>query len=238
MLDAGNWLADQLLNRSLASWVLLMLCARAAIQCRAAPRPAPDAARQLLWCWGLVPLAFMPIVGLAAGSRLHLPWGTPFLLFAIPAVMELLRPRCTWDRVPLRPALGWFILLQAALLLASLLSSPKGPAGLRDQHWRAFDSAGLARTLEPALQARLGGTPLCVVSGPGALAGALALHRADHPLVLIDGRPDQSPWVDARALANCPRLELRQDAPQTGDTPVGPAFPGLTWQLHWPRKAP
>ncbi|MBL8338639.1 MAG: glycosyltransferase family 39 protein, partial [Rhodoferax sp.] len=127
VLDAGNWLADQLLNRSLASWVLLMLCARAAIRCRAAPRPAPDAARQLLWCWGLVPLAFMPVVGLAAGSRLHMPWGTPFLLFAIPAVMELLRPRCTWDRVPLRPALGWFILLQAALLLASLLSSPKGP---------------------------------------------------------------------------------------------------------------
>lgn len=101
--ESMHWLIDQLLNRALPALLLLLLVARLARRPgSAAASPLPPSgrdeharARALLLAWGGVPLLFMPLVGVAAGADLQLHWGTPLLLFAVPAAMEL-APRVPW----------------------------------------------------------------------------------------------------------------------------------------------
>jgi 4-amino-4-deoxy-L-arabinose transferase-like glycosyltransferase len=237
--DVSNWVFDQLLNRALPAWLLLAFLFYRSRQASgregsplapAKPR-TPDAARCLLLCWGLVPLLFIPITGLVAGSSLQMRWGTPFLLFAVPAAMELSAARVAWSCIPMRQLVRAFVIIQLCLLLLSQVTSPHGPALLRDHRWRSFDSGALARILEPAAHAALAGRPICAVSGPGAIAGALALRFSDRPLVLIDGRYDYSPWVDPQSMHDCGILQISRGRPFPGAQPVGPLFPHLWWRV-------
>ena len=244
MVGISNWLLDQLLNRALPAWILLGILIyrqRKADALRGATAPTiparQRAGRALLLSWGLVPLLFMPLMGLATGSLLQMRWGTPFLLFAIPAVMELCASRVAWPRMGMRGALKAFVAIQLLLLLLSHLTSPFGPPAMRDRHWRAFDSSALARLVEAPARAALSGGPICVVSGPGKVAGALALRLTDHPLVLIDGRYETSPWVSADLVRRCGLLQLQQGAPLPGGTPVGALFPDLWWRVIRPVDA-
>ena len=235
--DAAHWLVDQLLNRALPAW--LLLGAALWVSRRQAVAPAPlalpathdDAGRALLLSWGLVPLLFMPLLGVATGADLKLHWGTPFLLFAVPAAMELLGARVRWSQVALAPTAKAFVVIQGLLLLVSQLTSPRGPEFLRDHGWRTFDAAALAAKLEPLARKALAGGAICVVSGPAAPAGALALRLADHPLVLIDGRYDRSPWVSRDQVRRCGVLELQQGRPLPGSRSVGAEFAGLFWRV-------
>jgi hypothetical protein len=115
------------------------------------------------------------------------------------------------------------------LLLVSYLTSPRGPEAMQSRHWATFDSAALAHLLEQPAREALGGR-ICVVIGPAAPAGALALELADRPQVLIDGRYDRSPWVSRTVVDRCGALELSAGAPLPGGAAVGPAFPDLSWR--------
>lgn len=244
--DVLNWMADQLLNRALAAWLLLavMVYLQRKEQLHA---PLPElrvtseirgnAARALLLSWGLVPLVFMPLVGLASGSRLHLPWGTPFLLFAVPAAMELLGGGVRWADIPLRRAIAPFVTIQLLLLTLSYLTSSLGPENFRRHDWRSFDSGLLRKLIEPPLRDALAGEAVCVVSGPQAIAGVLALQLSEHPLVLIDGRYDRSPWINTESVKHCAVLQLQQNIVLPGGKLLSPMFPGLWWRLVRP-KAP
>ena len=192
-------------------------------------RAGIDQGFRLLLAWGLVPLAFMPLVGMLVGADLQLHWGTPFLLFFVPAAMELL-PRVAWQRANLTKVLVAFVLVQGLLLAISHLTSPLGPAALRDRHWRAFDAADLAERIARPERLALGG-PIRVVSGDAARAGALALRLREHPLVLIDGRLDQSPWVEEDLVRRCGAVRLGPTQSLPGGTPLGPSFPGLAWRV-------
>lgn len=242
LFDVLNWLADQLLSRALPAWLLLaMLLYRARMEeppVAAATGREHCAGRALLLSWGLVPLLFMPLAGLVAGSTLQMQWGTPFLLFAVPAALELTSKRVRWSGVPLSRAVKAFAVIQLSLLLLSHLTSVRGPELLRNQHWRSFDSKELARQLEAPARAALLGGPICVVSGPVELAGALALALTDRPLVLIDGRYDRSPWVSTDLVNRCGMLQLQRDAQPPGGQPVGSMFPGLFWSVIAPKRPP
>jgi 4-amino-4-deoxy-L-arabinose transferase-like glycosyltransferase len=241
LLDVANWLADQLLNRAFAAWLLLIVVAwwhgrtRGPDPLRgAAEVPVRDAQRAFLLCWGLVPLLFMPVMGLAAGSHLHLPWGTPYLLFAVPAVMELTAGRVNWSAVPMREATRAFLLIQAVLLGLSFATSYRGPAALRDTHWRNFDSQALVRQLEPALREALHGQAVAFVAGPQNLAGALALQLPERPSVLIDGPMERNPWLDPARVAAGPTLRIGEGPPPAGATTIGGAFAPFWWRLARP----
>ncbi len=247
LADVSNWLADQLLSRALAAWLLLaaaLYCLRRGAEPAVPPeRPftSPrhhNAGGALLLSWGLVPLLFTSLVGIAAGSVLQMQWGTAFLLFAVPAAMELSGSRVQWWRVPLKPTLKAFAVIQVFLLLLSHLTSARGPVILRNQHWRNFDSQALASQVEAPARVALLGQPICVVSGPAVLAGALALQLTERPLVLIDGRYDRSPWVSTDLVRRCGMLQLQQDAPLPGGKPVGPMFPGFSWRIDAPELSP
>ena len=246
IVESSRWLLDQVFNRALPAWVLLAVAARSsAALASTAPlqRPATvaaqaDPAKVLLLSWGLVPLVFMPLVGVLVGADLQLQWGTAFLLFAVPAVMEL-RPRANWDRVTWQRTLGAFVIIQALLLALSHATSPRGPTSLRDHHWRAFDAAGLAERVAGPARLELGG-PIRVISGSAALAGALALQLSEKPFVLIDGRHDRSPWVEPDLVRRCGAVQLgAMEAISSGHT-LGAAFPGLAWRvvLRDPGAAP
>jgi 4-amino-4-deoxy-L-arabinose transferase-like glycosyltransferase len=241
VLASLHWLADQMLNRALPAWIVLGVVAFAWRRRDSQPRrwrsdalqPA-DAGRALLLSWGVVPLLFMPAVGLLVGADLPMHWGTPFLLFAVPAAMELSITRIAWQRVALRPAVAAFSAMQIFLLLLNYATSPTGLAALQRDRWLGFDSAALARALEQPARAALGGK-IHIISGPAAIAGALALTLTDQPKVLIDGRMDRSPWIRPERIRQCGALELGSAGSLPGGLPVGPSFPGLVWHVKEPQ---
>lgn len=235
--ESMHWLIDQLLNRALPALLLLLWVARlarrpgsaAASPLQPSGRDECTRARALLLAWGGVPLLFMPLIGLATGADLQLHWGTPFLLFAVPAAMEL-APRVPWSRAEPKAVMGAFIVIQALLLTLSVLTSPRGPRALRANHWRNVDSQGIADALAVPARAALGG-PVRVIVGPASLAGAIALRLPERPLVLIDGRADRSPWVGPGLLAACGAVELGETSRLRGGVAVGPALAGWSWRV-------
>lgn len=238
-----RWLFDQLLNRALPAWLLLLsvlwLAGRGCANVPATSRaPLPGDAgmgRRLLLCFGLTPLVFTLVLGLTVGADLQLHWGAPFLLLAVPAFMELGPWKEVWPRVSLKSALVSFCLIQLVLLAWGQMISPKGELRLQRHHWRNFDAKALADAVAPAARAQLGG-PVRVIAGPPAEAGALALQLGERPLVLIDGRFDISPWVKKALVDECGVLELSKAASPPGYRPVGEKFPGLYWRTVVPRS--
>jgi Dolichyl-phosphate-mannose-protein mannosyltransferase len=226
-----HWLLDQMFNRGLPALLLLAFVAHSQ---RSPTSLSPDVkqsdpARSLLLSWGLVPLLFMPLTGVLVGADLQLHWGSPFLLFAVPASMELC-PRVHWSRVDWRGACGAFLVLQGLLLTLNHVTSPRGPMSLRDHHWRAFDAAALAERIAASARQELGG-PIRVVGGPAAMSGALALQLPERPLVLIDGRLDRSPWLAPDLVQRCGALQIGSTKELAGGRPFGAAFPTLAWNI-------
>ena len=243
-----HWLVDQLFNRSLPALLLLAAMAASIHRSRrptplcnesppitrdgtACPEPCRRA-RALLLTWGFVPLLFIPLMGVAVGADPQLQWGTPFLLFVVPAAMEL-GPFDFWNKADLGKALRMFLLIQALLLVVSYVTSPRGPVSLQDHHRRTFDSAELATGLAASTRPQLGG-PIRVVSGSTADAGAVALQLPEQPLVLIDGRLDRSPWMNPERVKQCGALEVGSLQALPGGRPAGAAFPGLVWHVTKP----
>ncbi len=231
--DSLSWLLDQLLNRALPAWLLLGAAAATARRVTTSPSTARHtsaegrAARALLLSWGIVPLLFMPAVGVLFGADLPKHWRTPFLLFAVPAMMEL-TPR-PWTKVSVGPAaVVAFIGIQGLLLLVSHLSSPMGLTALRRDQWQRFDARTAADSIGAPAREQLGG-PIRFVSGPPAVAAALALQWPEAARVLIDGRLDRSPWIDEAQLRACGRVELVAPGSSAEGTPVGPALPDWQW---------
>lgn len=237
--EIAKWWADQLLNRALPSWIFIAALGLLARRLRDAreglntrePPSCPDAAtRALLLSFGFTPLVFVSAMTLFSGSHIQLHWGTPFLLFIVPAAMELvradglrsIRPRC---------AIAVFTIIQLLLMARVELTAPNGAGVLRrDSDWRYFDAQMLADMLYPSAITALGG-PIRIISGPWEESGALALRLSENPLVLIEGELRFSPWVSAEMVKNCGVLELRQaNRRPEGFNLVDPAFPRLYWR--------
>ncbi|MDE2369875.1 MAG: glycosyltransferase family 39 protein [Burkholderiales bacterium] len=238
IVEAAHWLTDQLLNRALPAFLLLGVAAVTARERGSKPLRAEassvtaDGSRAFLLIWGLVPLAFVAATGLLFGARLPLHWGLPFLLFVVPAAMELM-PRNRFRQSDPAVVIGSFLMIQGLLLVSLQLSSPKGILADRVRGWSRFDSHDLARDVAAAARARLGG-PIRIVAGDGAIAGALALQLPERPLVLIGGRFDISPWVDPALLGKCGALEIGWDLADSW--PVGSGHPGLRWRILPPLR--
>lgn len=237
-----GWLVDQLLNRGLPAFALLAV---AAWQWRALNRTTPaepvdqaaphrDPAKALIYAWGLLPLCFMTLVGVATGAELPAHWGTPFLLFVVPAAMELAPPRF-WDRADLAKILCAFLVIQAVVMARDYLTSPHGIAVLANNHWRNFSSQEFEQRIADAARDQLRG-PVRIVIGEKQMAETLALQLPERPLVLIDGRFDISPWLARDAVERCGAVELGPTATLQGGTAVGPLLPATSWRVLMPRQ--
>ena len=240
VVDATNWLADQLVNRSLPAWLLLLALAmrHRGGECPAASskegldiRAAKSPARALIFSWALVPMLFIPAMGVVTGAELQLPWATAYLLFIVPAAMMVWQPKHGWNGVSLNFTTKLFFSIQFALLLLSLLTSTLGPQKMRDRHWRSMDSAKLAQALLPELERALGCDRLVAIDGPGHLAGALALHLPGRPPVWIDGRLDRSPWLTAELVRSGPILHVGFGVDADGGMVVPGFQPTVWWRI-------
>ena len=259
------WLVDQLLSRGVPAFALLGVAAWQLRRSGSAPRalsltpstPDRDPARALIFAWGIVPLCLMPLIGIFLGAELKGHWGTAFLIFAVPAAMEL-APRGFWDRIDWLKLLPAFLVIQGALLSEEFAVSSDGRASFGFHHLKALDSAAYAKVIADRARAELGGR-IHVVSGPERQAGILAIELPDKPLVLIDGRPDRSPWISAGLVDRCGAVELGSTAvagltrrvevgplapaaryadvhiDPVGAEPVGPMLPGLSWRVRLPK---
>ena len=235
LAGALQWPADQLLNRGLPALLLLGIATWSATRAHRGavpPASAPDegrAARELLLCWGWLPLITTTLLGVVSGAELQLHWGTAFLLFTVPATMELASRRVDWRAVRQGPLVAGFLAIQLLLLTINYAGAPRGPQWLRERHWRHFESQLLADAVLADPRVQRHGT-LRVIAGPASIAGALALRLPHQPLVLIDGRFDRSPWVRTDLVRRCGMLQL--DADGVGDRPSSDGrFPGLTWRI-------
>jgi 4-amino-4-deoxy-L-arabinose transferase-like glycosyltransferase len=241
---ALHWFVDQVFNRALPALLFLGLALGSRLVAASTkPGSAPvlrqaqaDPARVLLLSWGLVPLVFMPLLGVFTGAALQLHWGSPFLLFAVPALMEVW-PRAMWQRAAWPRVVLAFVFMQALLLTVNHATSSRNARLLGDRHWRHFDSVALADEVSGPARSALGG-PIQLISGPADLAGALALRLPELPLVLIDGRHDRSPWVRRDLLSRCGALELSFADAKAGRPAVSAAFPQLAWRIVRPGQGP
>ena len=211
-VDALRWIGDQL-TQLLPALLLgggLLLFSR-----RAAPESVPTAAAGLdatqgarrarvsafLFCWGLLPLLTMAVIGLLFGVRLHMNWATAFMTLTCGWLMlHVGAPR--WQAVRWRHALAAFIAVQLLLAALDWSASARGTPAFDQRHSRDFASQRLADDVGPPARAELGG-PVRVIAGPQRLASVLALRLAERPLVLIDGRFEISPWIPSELASRC-----------------------------------
>ena len=251
MRSASHWLAEQVFNRMAPTW-LFLICASVLLRFMgpaAANRSAADASpshresRALLIIWGLLPLAFMPFVALVMGSHLQLRWASPFLIFAVPAVFEILNLKLTKQNTAphpnllsyfAQPLVVSFIVVQGLLLTASFLHSSGSTASLLANRSKKIDPNRLAQVLEAPARSALGGK-ICLVSGNTEIAGGLALVLSDHPGVLVDGQLNRSPWLTNDALRNCGILELSLNSNDPTFIALGPQFYDLSWRAIPPK---
>ncbi|MBY0467356.1 MAG: glycosyltransferase family 39 protein [Burkholderiaceae bacterium] len=237
-----GWLVDQLVNRGIPAFALLGITAMELRKLRrmtpeqALSQPASrrDPAKALICAWGVLPLCFMPLVGIATGAELPAHWGTPFLLFAVPAAMEL-APRQFWDRADRSKVLCAFLVIQALVMTRDYVTSPHGIPALATRHWRNFNSQEFGQRIADAARAQLGG-PVRIVIGEKQMAETLALQLPERPLVLINGNPEISPWLDRGAVERCGAVELGPTESLPGGVPVGPVLPGTSWRVRMPRQ--
>ena len=243
---ASQWLAEQIFNRMAPAW-LFLLVAWCLLKLRAPQSFTASSiqpvrrinqrdrdVRALLLIWGLLPLAFMPFVGLVMGSHLLLRWASPFLIFAIPAAFELFNFTVAKKPIPMRPIWIAFFIVQGLLLVASFWMSYAGGQSKSSNKAKKFDYAQLAQVLEQPAKSALGGT-ICLISGNTELAGGLAIALSDKPQVLIDGRLDRSPWLTQESLRNCGIVELAMNSQDAAAVPVGQMYPGLSWRAVLPK---
>jgi hypothetical protein len=138
-----------------------------------------------MWCFvGLFAVVFLvPVIDKRATRRFAWAWLGVFVLVALLfAGANSLASRAS----PLRlPALSWEI--------------PSKHVLRRLQREAGFPAPELADAITEGWQQKIGG-PLAYVIGSKWIAGNIAFFSTDHPLVLRDGNPEGSPWIDMADL--------------------------------------
>ena len=147
-------------------------------------------------------LAFGPVATVLALSALSgrgtvAMWGYPLWLFT--GVWLVLTARRALDgRRLARVTITWAIVF-AGLSVAFIGNYAVLPN--YDHRYRAifFPGSDLARELSQRYRA-VTGQPIVYVIGSMWDGGNVAHYLADHPRVLIDGKPERAPWIDLNDL--------------------------------------
>lgn len=237
MQHSGIWLLDLVLNRCLPALLVLLvvkgLLHRSSPTAEAAETRAPPGKatpEKFLLLWGLLPPLTITALGVGLGMDLQMQWGTAFALWLVPAAMVLLKlHRAQPTRWLPWATLGIFVLVQALLLAESWSTSAAGCC--TNNKWRNFDSPGLARELDAAARDQMGGQ-FNVLAGPVNVVGAIAMALPDQPRVLIDARPDISPWINADELFGSGVVQLLP--PGTTLPGASPLPSGWSWRIFTP----
>ena len=189
-------------------------------------------ARVLLWCWALVPLAFVWALALLGGGMVRPHWATPMALWLVAALCAAL-PSAAVNALS-RPAF-WAaaVMVQVALAGQLLWSEQRAAAG--EPRWGQPRVLRWAPALAEAARAELGGD-IRVVVAPETVASTVALALAERPYPVLDGRLDISPWVPEGLIERCGVLFIVYEPSGPGRRPVVGGPPGLVWRVVPPRE--
>ncbi|MBI4367706.1 MAG: glycosyltransferase family 39 protein [Deltaproteobacteria bacterium] len=143
------------------------------------------------------PMACVLALSAVSGRGTVAMWGYPLWLFL--GLWLVLTARRALDAKRLaRVTLTWAIIFVglAAGFIASYAVLPR-----YDHRYRAvfFPGADLGRELSQRYRA-VTGKPIVYVIGSMWDAGNVAHYAAEHPRVLIDGKPERAPWIDLNDL--------------------------------------
>ena len=255
--DAGRWAVwlvwnGDLLGRSLGALLLLAgvaWWARGQLPMSQVPTPTASTnpssttlaacfadprahARVLLWCWALVPLAFVWALALLGGGMVRPHWATPMALWLVAALCAAL-PSAAVNALS-RPAF-WAVAVMVQVALAGQLLWSEQRAAAGEARWGQPRVLRWAPALAEAARAELGGD-IRVVVAPETVASTVALALAERPYPVLDGRLDISPWVPEGLIERCGVLFIVYEPSGPGRRPVVGGPPGLVWRVVPPRE--
>jgi 4-amino-4-deoxy-L-arabinose transferase-like glycosyltransferase len=226
-----------------------------------AGRPSPFD-RRFVATLALGPILLMLGMAVIRGIELRIHWGYALWCFLGLFAVIFVVPRA--DGAGLRRfGRAWasvFVAAGAAYAainsIASLSYSRATPDLVRDalpkymmrrfQEEADFPGREIAATITQRWHQTVG-TPLAYLVGKKWIAGNVSFFSADHPLVLRDGDPKRSPWIDMAALAEHGAVLLWDPSRSSDDDPGGSlerAFPMVEMQppllvrWHSPAKLP
>lgn len=189
-------------------------------------------ARVLLWCWALVPLAFVWALALLGGGMVRPHWATPMALWLVAALCAAL-PSAAVNALS-RPAF-WAVAVMVQVALAGQLLWSEQRAAAGEARWGQPRVLRWAPALAEAARAELGGDIRAVVA-PETVASTVALALAERPYPVLDGRLDISPWVPEGLIERCGVLFIVYEPSGPGRRPVVGGPPGLVWRVVPPRE--
>jgi 4-amino-4-deoxy-L-arabinose transferase-like glycosyltransferase len=177
---------------------------------------APDGFdRRFVATMALGPFALLLAGAVASGVEFRVHWGFAMwsllglcaVLFAVPTASRagLRRLAASWAAVFVAAGAAYAAINGAAPYARELLATnadralPARHLLRRLQGEGSFPAPELAAFVTREWQRRTG-TPLAYVIGNKWVAGNVAFFSPDHPLVLRDGDPAASPWIDMAAL--------------------------------------
>lgn len=170
----------------------------------------------LLWV-GLTPCIATLLVSTVLGTRLVAAWGTTFFMLWGFLCFRILRGD---ERETLRRVAT--IVVAAQLMMAVGYALERGPvAWATGRSARStFPGAEISRTLNGIWSEYLPGTRLRVVAADTWLGGNIALNSGMDVQVFINGRLEESPWLDADGARECGVLVVYSRATRRGAEPA------------------
>src|SRR5207249_4503496 len=111
-----------------------------------------------------LPLAAIPCIALATGSRLHLNWAAAYLPLTCAALSQVIAP-ATWRQVRIAHVWIAFGLVQLVAMAMLATSIHRASPVFDPTKQRCFAAAEVAAAIGPAARAAIGG-PIRVIAGP------------------------------------------------------------------------
>ena len=182
----------------------------------------------ILWV-GLVPSVSTLLVSTLLGTRLVAAWGTTFFMLWSFYFFWVIKGD---ERETLRRFVWIVVSLHLAMALGYAFA--RGPlATLTGRPARStFPGAEIAAQMHDIWSQHLPGTPLKVVASDTWLGGNIALNSKQNIAVFIDGRADESPWLDAQQAQQCGLLVVYSRVTRRGAEPA-PELLELASRADW-----
>lgn len=194
-----GWVGAQLFNCAGGILVAALLRAWPEPAGRAGGKGAVDPFDRRLVLWMLLaPAAIALVYSAVSGQMLHPMWGATFFpLLGLGGLVLM-------PRAPSRRAVAAATALAAVLFAANLLGYAGrnlfeplySGRGMRPQ----YPGPALAVGFERAWAEKYGDRPIPTLVGGHWAAGNIMIYGRARPPVLIDARPERSPWIDPESL--------------------------------------
>ena len=146
------------------------------------------------------PLATLLLMSALSGRGLQIMWGYPLWLYLGLCAVFFLQPRFNPDTLS-RMAWLWLAVFcgAASAFIVSYAWLPDHLPTYKPKHQASFPGRALAMEITQRYHAATGDDPRYVI-GSMWIGGNVSFFAPGRPQLLIDGRPERTPWLDVDDL--------------------------------------